>query len=65
MPETGHGVPEPVPLALDVAAATGTVNTAVAPISWSDVQASGSTWAKRLGVGRSRRGYRLTFRNAR
>lgn len=49
-------------LAKDIATATGTVNTGVAPLSWGEVQASGSSWAKRLGVGRSRRGYRLTFR---
>ena len=51
-------------LATLIAAATGTINTGIAPLSWGDVRVSGSSWAKRLGVGRTRSGYRLTFRKA-
>lgn len=51
-------------LACDVASACALRSTGVRRLSWGDVQASGSSWAKRLGVGRNRDGYRLDFRKA-
>ena len=50
-------------LACDIASACALESTGVRLLSWADVRCSGSSWAKRLGVGRNRDGYRLSFRN--
>jgi 16S rRNA (adenine(1408)-N(1))-methyltransferase len=48
-------------LAGRLAGACGLEARGVETLSWADVQASGSSWAKRLGVGRSRSGFKLTL----